>query len=133
MQLTLSFATLATVLAFIGNSAASPVPEAAIEARKTQFDNYLYACTDANWSGLCENVGFWNEQCTVFPGELQNDVSAVGPANGYICYLYTDYSCTGDGLSDVQYPGIYDLGDGNTNYNDRLNSFICYPPYTGPE
>ena len=50
--------------------------------------NALYVCSDANWSGTCENVGFNNEECIVFPGELQNDITSVGPPQGYYCYLY---------------------------------------------
>lgn len=38
----------------------------------------------------------------------------------------SNFSCNGDGLGNVVYPGITDLGDGNTNYNDRLNSFKCF-------
>ncbi|GJE87356.1 hypothetical protein PsYK624_034390 [Phanerochaete sordida] len=113
MQFTLAISVLATALAV----AATPVK---------RWDNALYVCSDANWSGTCENVGFNNEECIVFPGELQNDITSVGPPQGYYCYLYRNYSCTGDNLSSVVYPGISDLGDGNTDYNDGLNSFKCF-------
>lgn len=121
MQFTLALVALAAALA----ASASPL--------QTRGSSNLYVCTDANWAGLCENVWFQDETCQTFPGELQNDISSVGPPQGYYCYLYTDYDCTGDNLSSVTYPGIYDLGDGNTGYNDRLNSFKCWPTYTGPE
>ncbi|GJE99010.1 hypothetical protein PsYK624_152480 [Phanerochaete sordida] len=126
MQLTLGFALFATAISLVRNGAASPIANGSLEARKPDFDNSLFVCNNANWNQPCDNVGFYNEQCTVFPSGFQDSISSIGPPQGYYCYAYTDYTCDGDGLGNIVYPGIYDLGDGNTNYNDNLNSFRCY-------
>ncbi|GJE87342.1 hypothetical protein PsYK624_034250 [Phanerochaete sordida] len=119
-----AFAFLAAALAFAGSAAASPIGNAALEARDYPPGN-LYVCTDANWGGHCDNIWFAHEQCVTFPGDFQNDISSIGPPQQWYCYGYTNYNC-GDDFIDFQYPGIYDLGDGNTAFNDRLNSFVCY-------
>ncbi|GJE92430.1 hypothetical protein PsYK624_085840 [Phanerochaete sordida] len=126
MQFTLTTALLA-VAAALGSAAATPVEIKARVGNSTDAAQAgLFVCTDAGFSGNCENVGFGDAQCVVFPGAFQNDISAIGPPTGWVCDAYTDFSCNGDGLGDITFPGISDLGDGNTNYNDRLNSFICF-------
>ncbi|EKM48773.1 uncharacterized protein PHACADRAFT_214668 [Phanerochaete carnosa HHB-10118-sp] len=96
-----------------------------VQARAADAGGNLFVCADANWQGSCTNIGFGASQCVVFPSGFQNDVSAIGPPSGWVCDAYVNFSCTGDGLGDITNPGIADLGDGNTNYNDRLNSFVC--------
>lgn len=119
---------LAATLALASNAAASPLANAAttLEARDGPWGN-LYVCTDANWSGDCDNIWFEHAKCVVFPEQFQNDISSIGPPDKWYCFAYTDYSCADDYI-DFRYPGIYDLGDGNTAYNDKLNSFACYWP-----
>ena len=50
------------------------------------------------------------------------------PLTSFLLTVVVDsnFSCNGDGIGDITNPGIFDLGDGNTNYNDRLNSFQCF-------
>lgn len=123
---------LATLLfSLTGKSAATPMPDVALEARDPWGN--LYVCTDANWSGNCDNIWFDNGACVVFPDEFQNSISSICPPKGWGCNAYVNYECNDDGL-DFLYPGIDDLGDGNTNYNDRLNSFSCFAlPGSGSE
>ncbi|GJE87340.1 hypothetical protein PsYK624_034230 [Phanerochaete sordida] len=84
----------------------------------------LLVCTDANFSGSCTLIAFDAGACAAFPAQFQNDVSTVSPPMSWQCTLYTGHNCDGDKI-DVGYPGIRDLGDGNTSFNDRLNSFTC--------
>ncbi|GJE87341.1 hypothetical protein PsYK624_034240 [Phanerochaete sordida] len=128
----LSTLLVAALAALVSTGKASPVGDASFAARDAPWGN-LYVCTDANWSGNCDNIWFQSGQCVVFPGDFQNDISSIGPPKGWGCNAYVDYNCADDGL-DFLYPGIYDLGDGNTNYNDRLNSFSCFAlPGSGQE
>ncbi|EKM53246.1 uncharacterized protein PHACADRAFT_210937 [Phanerochaete carnosa HHB-10118-sp] len=120
MQFKLGSVLLATVVAFVGYAAASP-----IEVRDAGGN--LFVCTNANWGSDCTNIGFSDGQCVVFPSGFQNDVSAIGPPSGWVCTAFVNSNslCVGDGLGDITFPGYADLGSGHTNYNDRLNSFRC--------
>ncbi|GJE92431.1 hypothetical protein PsYK624_085850 [Phanerochaete sordida] len=120
MQFRLTTALLA-VTAALGGVAATP---AAPKVRAAQAS--LVVCTDKNFSGKCQSIGFNNAQCVVFPSGFQKDISSIAPPSGWVCDAYIDLVCTGDGLGDITSPGISDLGDHHTNYNDRLNSFVCY-------
>lgn len=120
-----TFVTLAVALAALHDASASPITNATVASTSDDIWGNLYVCTDANWSGNCDNIWFENSRCWVLPTEYQNDVTSIGPPEDWYCYGYVDYNCEDDFI-DFQYPGISDLGDGNTNYNDKLKSFVCY-------
>ncbi|OBZ73474.1 hypothetical protein A0H81_06641 [Grifola frondosa] len=95
-----------------------------IEEREAQVDGYIYICTDANWSGDCDNYGFINGQCSNFPSTFQNDISSVGPDPGWVCILSVDYNCYSDkGIYTVTWPGYSDLSQDWGN--DMFNSVVC--------
>ena len=63
----------------------------ALEARADQagaVDGHIYICTDDQFSGACINYGFRNNQCSNFPTGFQDDISSVGPDQGWVCSLY---------------------------------------------
>lgn len=118
-----AFVLFVTAGALMHTASATPVSNADLGARAGPWGN-LYVCTDANWSGNCDNIWYEHAKCVVLPEEFQNDISSIGPPQRWYCKGYTDYNCADDFI-DFDYPGIYDLGDGNTAYNDRINSFVC--------
>ncbi|THG97022.1 hypothetical protein EW026_g4914 [Hermanssonia centrifuga] len=87
MQFKSTFSVLAAVvlsMASVKLATASPV----VETRAAEVDGDIFACTDANWAGQCENLGFFNGQCENFPADLQDDISSIGPDAGWVCVLY---------------------------------------------
>ncbi|EKM53242.1 uncharacterized protein PHACADRAFT_259456 [Phanerochaete carnosa HHB-10118-sp] len=120
MQLKASLVIPATALGFAGTAAASPIT---FEARETAMDDYLYVCTDVDWSGICQNLGFFAGECYNFPAEFQEDISSIGPPQGWECVIYDNYNCDGGYDLYAVYPGNAYLNE--TDYNDVLSSFVC--------
>ncbi|THG94153.1 hypothetical protein EW026_g7261 [Hermanssonia centrifuga] len=124
MQFKPTFSVLAAIvlsMASVKLATASPV----VETRAAEVDGDLYACTDANWAGQCENLGFYNGQCENFPADLQDDISSIGPDAGWVCVLYINDNCDGSaGSLIVTSPGFDQLQWGN----DALSSFVCTTP-----
>ncbi|QRV74516.1 hypothetical protein RhiJN_02531 [Ceratobasidium sp. AG-Ba] len=85
----------------------------------------VYFCDNVNFGAPCNYVSgmYWN-QC-VQVGSLWNDrISSFGPDPGLHCNLWTDGNCSGYAVSDVQYPGITNLGD--FGRNDAISSYMCW-------
>lgn len=57
-------------------------------APQRRVDGYVYICTDAEWAGACDNYGFTLDVCSNFPSEFQDDISSVGPSQGFSCNFY---------------------------------------------
>ncbi|KAF7798388.1 hypothetical protein EIP86_009609 [Pleurotus ostreatoroseus] len=88
MQLNLGFFALAGMVASLVGATA--LPNAAIEERAdeaAQFDGHLFVCIDENWSGACLNIGFYAQQCQNFPSGFDNQITSVGPDQGWQCHL----------------------------------------------
>lgn len=117
------YTTFAAVMVYAGNVLAVSIGTRFTTARRSGDDG-LVICTDANFGGSCTPVRFNGTECVTFPEAYQNDVSAISPPVGSSCTVFTGLSCEGYDI-DVTYPGIADLGDGNTAFNDRLNSVRC--------
>lgn len=60
----------------------------ALEARAAQVDGHIFICTDDQFSGDCTNYGFVANTCSNFPSEFQDDISSVGPDQGWVCTLF---------------------------------------------
>ncbi|THG95607.1 hypothetical protein EW026_g6078 [Hermanssonia centrifuga] len=120
MQFKSTFSVLAAVVMSMTSvklATASPV----VETRAAEVDGHIYACTDDNRIGECQNLGFYNGQCENFPSDLQDDISSIGPDAGWVCVLYINDYCDGSaGSLIVTSPGFTALGYGN----DALSSFI---------
>lgn len=50
------------------------------------MDDYLYACTDVDWSGTCQSLGFFAGECYNFPAEFQKVFQC--PSQGWECVVY---------------------------------------------
>ena len=59
-----------------------------MQARAADADGGLFVCTNAQFTGNCQNIGFNNGQCVVFPSAFQNDISSLGPDQGWVCNAY---------------------------------------------
>ncbi|KAJ7157309.1 hypothetical protein C8R46DRAFT_1114089, partial [Mycena filopes] len=85
MQFTLKSAFVALAAALAGAAApAGPSTDSAL------VDGHVFICTDINFGGDCTNYGFFNNVCSTFTGEFQDDISSFGPDKGWSCTLYTN-------------------------------------------
>ncbi|KAF8886536.1 hypothetical protein BD779DRAFT_1673163 [Infundibulicybe gibba] len=87
-------------------------------------DGSLFVCTDANFSGACINLTFFNAVCSNMPSGFQDNISSFGPDPGWVCITYTDPDCRGTTYVGT-YPGFAGLPSG---INDAISSFHCFTP-----
>ncbi|KAJ7157282.1 hypothetical protein C8R46DRAFT_1114005 [Mycena filopes] len=116
MQFTLksAFVALAAALA-VAAAPAGPSTDSAL------VDGHVFICTDVDFGGDCTNYGFFNNVCSTFPSEFQDNISSFGPDKGWKCTLYTNNGCSGL-QSTATNPGITTLpGD----VNDAFSSVNC--------
>ncbi|KAF7363011.1 Short chain dehydrogenase [Mycena venus] len=110
--LKLNFVALGAAIVALTASAAP----AALEA---QVDGHVFICTDANFSGDCTNYGFFDDQCSNFPDEFNDDISSFRPDAGWSCTMYTGINCTGDTFRGILEPA------GPGFFNDAFSSVRC--------
>ena len=67
-------------------------PDHLPQARAADTDGNIFVCTDANYGGNCENIGFNSGACNNFPTAFQDDISSIGPDDGWKCNVYM-YVC----------------------------------------
>ncbi|KAK7456722.1 hypothetical protein Landi51_01998 [Colletotrichum acutatum] len=89
-----------------------------------QAITHLYICSDANFSGRCQNLESNTGQCSkLYPDDLGNGfndvVSSLGPDAGTSCTIWEHAGCTGASIVNIVNPGIYNLADSNWNFNDK--------------
>ncbi|KAJ7152552.1 hypothetical protein C8R46DRAFT_1042809 [Mycena filopes] len=101
MQFTLksAFVALAAALAVVAAPAVrlkpnpprrrSPSIQQGASTDSALVDGHVFIYTDANFAGDCTNYGFFDDQCSNFPGEFQDDISSFGPDAGWSCTMYT--------------------------------------------
>ncbi|KAI0755949.1 hypothetical protein BC629DRAFT_1598323 [Irpex lacteus] len=111
---------------------ACPPPHLTIDDMRRPFidinlkDNgHVYACTNAGWTGRCQNMYFTANQCLNFPSDLQDNISSIGPDGGWLCLAYEDINCSGYSFY-VQKPGESDLSTRSDGVNDQLSSIACW-------
>lgn len=120
-----------------------------VQVRVVDADNGLFIYTDANFKGDCTNIKFNYCKYTIFPAGVQSDISAISPLQGSVCdvYMYvcqlwlisifiwctadlvhddSDFLCNSDSLENIAFSGICDFKNGDTKYNDCLNSSMCF-------
>ncbi|KAJ7157286.1 hypothetical protein C8R46DRAFT_1040322 [Mycena filopes] len=116
MQFTLksAFVALAAALA-VAAAPAGPSTDSAL------VDGHIFLCTDVNFGGDCVNWGFFDNVCSTFPSEFQDDISSFGPDKGWICTLYTDNGCEGQTYTSGN-PGAGTLPG---EVNDQFSSVRC--------
>ncbi|KAJ3559900.1 hypothetical protein NM688_g52 [Phlebia brevispora] len=125
MQFKLSLVAFVGVVASLTNVSALPAakPLEAREEDAATFDGHLFVCTDDGFSGSCLNIGFYSQVCQNFPDGYNDQISSVGPDQGWNCELFIDDNCNDDqGTYWVEYPGFSSLSYGN----DAFSSFQCY-------
>ncbi|KAF8996354.1 hypothetical protein BDQ17DRAFT_1429799 [Cyathus striatus] len=115
MQFNLAFFILAAV------STALAAPAELNAKREALVDGHLFVCTDNDFAGDCSNIGFFNNQCSNFSPEFQDDISSWGPDEGWVCTTYTDINCSGLTYTAGN-PGFSSLPPG---INDAISSFRC--------
>ncbi|KAF7348754.1 Short chain dehydrogenase [Mycena venus] len=70
----------------------------------------VYLCTEPNFTGYCVYItGAFNGGCVDLAFDLDNKVASFGPDEGQACEIRLDHGCTGNGLSNILWPGIADL------------------------
>jgi hypothetical protein len=47
-----------------------------------------FVCTDAEFAGNCDVFHGASGQCVNFPGNFNDDISAVGPDSGQDCFFF---------------------------------------------
>ncbi|KAK1546273.1 hypothetical protein CPAR01_00240 [Colletotrichum paranaense] len=97
-----------------------------------QAITHLYICSDANFSGRCQNLESNTGQCFRLHlddlGNGFNDVvSSLGPDAGTSCTIWENAGCTGASIVNIVNPGIYNLADSNWNFNDKSPGYASYP------
>ncbi|KXH34305.1 hypothetical protein CNYM01_01110 [Colletotrichum nymphaeae SA-01] len=100
-----------------------------------QAITHLYICSDANFSGRCQNLESNTGQCFRLHlddlGNGFNDVvSSLGPDAGTSCTIWENAGCTGASIVNIVNPGIYNLADSNWNFNDKSPGHAPYPAPT---
>ncbi|KAL7619531.1 hypothetical protein AAE478_010071 [Parahypoxylon ruwenzoriense] len=87
----------------------------------------VYVCTNAGFTGLCENECAGAGVCYNVPSSFNDQISSLGPDSGY-CRAFFDRDCQdSSGHFDFVNPGYDDLshlGDGRSN--DQISSWICW-------
>ncbi|KAK7051754.1 hypothetical protein R3P38DRAFT_2857212 [Favolaschia claudopus] len=87
----------------------------------------VFVCTDAGFTGDCGTFHGNSGQCVNFPGEFNDDITAVGPDDGQDCFFFIDAGCTNQQLGPLRSPGIANLNVAATvAFNDHISSFQCF-------
>ncbi|ORY62397.1 uncharacterized protein BCR38DRAFT_438365 [Pseudomassariella vexata] len=116
-----------------GKSVNSTVTEARDIKKRADFGVYL--CTDANWGGHCVHIVAPENVCVPLAGDLNDQVSSVGPDSGAYCRFYFNAGCTDDNGClhfDLTSPGYSNLNQGSlfvcgaNNPNDKVTSYMCW-------
>ncbi|KAI3548862.1 hypothetical protein CSPX01_02885 [Colletotrichum filicis] len=84
-----------------------------------QAITHLYICSDANFSGRCQNLESNTGQCYDLGNGFNDVVSSLGPDAGTSCTIWENAGCTGASIVNIVNPGIYNLADSNWNFNDK--------------
>ncbi|KAK1624683.1 hypothetical protein BDP81DRAFT_398319 [Colletotrichum phormii] len=90
-----------------------------------QAITHLYICSDANFSGRCQNLESNTGQCYNLYNGFNDVVSSLGPDAGTSCTIWEDGGCTGASIVNIVSPGIYNLADSIWNFNDKMSSYRC--------
>ncbi|EJD43568.1 hypothetical protein AURDEDRAFT_114635 [Auricularia subglabra TFB-10046 SS5] len=98
----------------------------------------VFVTTEENWAGPSLHiVNVVKGQCNTFAAEWQNVISSFGPDLGLQCYGYQQVNCQPPhpNFGPFFTPGIFTHAawdqDG-INYDNRVNSFICYDGFPPP-
>ncbi|KAJ7843380.1 hypothetical protein B0H13DRAFT_1909411 [Mycena leptocephala] len=126
-----------TVLAFTAVSSAAPPPA----VKPTPLEPLtIEVCLDSDASGPpnnCFDISFDTDNCVPLLGNLgflNKQLSWVQVPNGFICTLFRDSGCIGEGINEnmVLQSGTWDLTNvpghaGSISFNDLTSSFSCSP------
>ncbi|KAF9871922.1 hypothetical protein CkaCkLH20_10554 [Colletotrichum karsti] len=89
------------------------------EEGSLQAITHLYICSDANFSGRCQNLESNTGQCYNLGNGFNDVVSSLGPDAGTSCTIWENNGCSGASIVNIVSPGIYNLADSIWNFNDR--------------
>ncbi|OHE92128.1 hypothetical protein CORC01_12583 [Colletotrichum orchidophilum] len=90
-----------------------------------QAITHLYICSDANFSGRCQNLDSNTGQCYNLGNGFNDVVSSLGPDAGTSCTIWENNGCSGASIVNIVSPGIYNLADSKWNFNDKMSSYRC--------
>ncbi|KAJ7314432.1 hypothetical protein DFH08DRAFT_1041590 [Mycena albidolilacea] len=95
----------------------------------------VYLCTAANWQLYCVYITDAGPgECVELAGDLDNQVSSVGPDPNQTCAFYNQHGCVNrEDAIFVRSPGYADLskplstgeGGGGFTFNDVISSYSC--------
>ncbi|GJC83477.1 hypothetical protein ColLi_06315 [Colletotrichum liriopes] len=118
----------AGVISRAENSEAANIPVFSVDNNadgSLQAITHLYICSDANFSGRCQNLESNTGQCYTLGNGFNDVVSSLGPDQGTSCTIWENNGCSGTSISNIVSPGIFNLADSNWNFNDR-STYIRY-------
>ncbi|KAI1416999.1 hypothetical protein F5Y13DRAFT_185832 [Hypoxylon sp. FL1857] len=97
------------------------------EVLEKRAQHCVYVCTQAEFSGLCQNECAGAGVCYNVPSSFNDQISSLGPDSGY-CRAFFDRDCQiAAGHFDFVYPGYDDLSHlGGGESNDQISSWICW-------
>ncbi|KAJ7866524.1 hypothetical protein B0H13DRAFT_2352474 [Mycena leptocephala] len=123
-----------TVLAFTAMSSAAPPPRSS-PPRCIDYPEALYHASGP--PNNCFDISFDTDNCVPLLGNLgflNKQLSWVQVPNGFICTLFQDSGCIGEGINEnvVLQSGTWDLTNvpghaGSISFNDLTSSFSCSP------
>ncbi|KZL86570.1 hypothetical protein CI238_05631 [Colletotrichum incanum] len=122
-------AAFAGVISRAENSEAANIPVFSVDNNadgSLQAITHLYICSDANFSGRCQNLESNTGQCYNLANGFNDVVSSLGPDQGTSCTIWENNGCSGASITNIVSPGIFNLADSNWNFNDRASSYRCF-------
>lgn len=73
---------------------------------------------------------FADDNCHIdnLGGDLNDQVSSVGPDAPHYCFFFSNYNCNdNEGHIGMFSPGAPDLTASNWGFNDKISSWSCNP------
>ncbi|KAF8998245.1 hypothetical protein BDQ17DRAFT_1247881 [Cyathus striatus] len=82
----------------------------------------ILICSDKELGGDCTTAFFNPGVCVNVPVDLNDEITSMSIANGYICTIFEDTDCQGSNIVILP-PGPDNLKD--QQFNDEISSFLC--------